>query len=83
MTIITREPLTKEDQQKIADIRRESNCPHESLRNTFPDRYNGLIGNFLIFDDADPKDYLRGEFYDDEDYTVCDDCEICDGDDEL
>lgn len=33
MTIITREPLTKEEQQKIADIWRESNCPHESLRN--------------------------------------------------
>jgi len=59
MTIITREPLTKEEQKKIADIWRESECPHESLRNTFPDRYSGLIGDLVIFDDADPEEVIR------------------------
>jgi len=49
MTILSREPVSDEDQKKIEDIFHESNCPHESLKNTF-ERYSGLIGDIVIFD---------------------------------
>ncbi len=49
MTILSREPVSEEDQRKVEDIFRESKCPHESLSKTF-ERYSGLIGNVVIFD---------------------------------
>lgn len=52
MTILSREPVSDEDQRKIEDIFRESQCPHESLKNTF-ERYSGLIGDIIIFDDVE------------------------------
>ena len=58
MTILSREPVSDEDQRKIEDIFHESECPHESLSKTF-ERYSGMIGNIIIFDDvqlADIKD---------------------------
>ena len=55
MHIFSREPLTKEDLQKIEDILRESNCPHESLTNTFPN-YSGISGDEIFFDGITPQD---------------------------
>lgn len=55
MTILSSEPISDEDQRKIADILHESQCPHESLRNTFP-RYTGLLGDIVIFDDVSLDD---------------------------
>lgn len=49
MTILSREPVSEEDQRKVEDILRESKCPHESLSKTF-ERYSGMIGNVVIFD---------------------------------
>ena len=49
MTILSREPVSDEDQRKIEDIFRESKCPHESLSKTF-ERYSGMIGNVIVFD---------------------------------
>ena len=49
MTILSREPVSAEDQKKIEDIFRESKCPHESLSKTF-ERYSGMIGSVVIFD---------------------------------
>lgn len=57
MTIISRKPLNEEQLNQIEQILRESECPHESLRNTFPERYGGLIGNLIFFDDATPQDF--------------------------
>lgn len=58
MVILSREPLTEEDKQKISDILRESNCPHESLMNTFP-RYSGIYDNVITFDGVNPFDYVE------------------------
>lgn len=55
MTILSAEPVSPEDQRKIDDIFHESQCPHESLRNTFP-RYTGLLGDIVIFDDVSLDD---------------------------
>ena len=58
MTILSREPVSDEDQKKIEDIFRESKCPHESLSKTF-ERYSGMLGDIIIFDGvqlADIKD---------------------------
>lgn len=52
MTILSREPVSDEDQKKIEDIFRESKCPHESLSKTF-ERYSGMIGNVIIFDNVE------------------------------
>lgn len=49
MTILSRDPVSDEDQKKIEDIFRESKCPHESLSKTF-ERYTGMIGSVVIFD---------------------------------
>ena len=58
LTILSREPVSDEDQKKIEDIFRESKCPHESLSKTF-ERYSGMLGDIIIFDGvqlADIKD---------------------------
>lgn len=52
MTILSRKPVSHEEQKMIEDIFRESKCPHESLKNTF-ERYSGLIGDIIIFDDVE------------------------------
>lgn len=52
MTILSREPVSAEDQKKIEDIFRESKCPHESLSKTF-ERYSGMIGSVIIFDNVE------------------------------
>ena len=62
MTILSSEPISDEDQRKIADIFHESQCPHESLRNTFP-RYTGLLGDIVIFDDV-PLDDIKSSHND-------------------
>ena len=58
LTILSREPVSDEDQRKVEDIFRESKCPHESLSKTF-ERYSGMLGDIIIFDGvqlADIKD---------------------------
>ena len=61
MKIISKQPLADEDISKIEQIFRESQCPHESLRNTFPDRYNGLLGDLIFFDGITREDILFTE----------------------
>ena len=56
MVIVSREPLSGEDLKKIEDILRESNCPHESFTNTFPN-YTGIYGDKIVFDDISPDDF--------------------------
>ena len=57
MTILSREPLTDLERRQVEDILRESQCPHESLRETFP-RYSGMLGNIITFDGVSLKDFL-------------------------
>ena len=58
MKILSREPISDEDKKKIKQILVESNCPHESLTNTF-ERYSGIFGDVITFDDINPKDYVE------------------------
>lgn len=57
MTILSREPLTDLERRQVEDILRESQCPHESLRETFP-RYSGMLGSIITFDGVSLKDFL-------------------------
>ncbi len=53
MTIVTQnQKLSDEDKQKIKDIFAQSNCPNESLVNTFPS-FNCIRDNVLYFCDVD------------------------------
>lgn len=58
MTILSREPISDEDKKKIEQILIESNCPHESLTNTF-ENYTGIVGDVITFDGINPKDYAE------------------------
>ena len=58
LTILSREPISDEDKKKIEQILVESNCPHESLANTF-ERYSGIFGDVITFDGINPKDYVE------------------------
>ena len=58
MYIFSREPLSEEDVKKIDEILRESNCPNESLTNTF-DRYSGILDNVITFDGLSPSDCIE------------------------
>lgn len=57
MTILSLHEMSEDDLKKIEDILRESNCPHESLTNTFPN-YTGIFGTVIAFDGLDPKKYV-------------------------
>lgn len=57
MTILSLHEMSEDDIKKIEDILRESNCPHESLTNTFPN-YTGIFGTVIAFDGLDPKKYV-------------------------
>ena len=61
MRLVYRKPISELDLLKIEQIFRESQCPHESLRNTFPDRYNCVLGDLIFFDDTAVKDILLTE----------------------
>ena len=58
MKVLSMEKLSDEDLKKIEDILRESNCPHESLTNTF-ENYSGIFGDVIAFDGLDPKKYYE------------------------
>ena len=63
MIVISRKPLSDRQLEQIEMIFKESQCPHESLRATFPDRYSGSSGNLIMFDDATPQDFaIKEEF---------------------
>ena len=51
MIILSLNPLTEQQIQQVKEILTKSNCPNESLKNTF-ERYSGLIDGKIFFDDA-------------------------------
>lgn len=55
MQIVSRRPLSDGDRQRVEEIFRESKCPYESLRNTFP-RFSGIVDDLIIFDEL-PEHY--------------------------
>ena len=61
MTILSRKPLSNAECRKVEDILRESNCPFESLKNTFKN-FSGLIGNVVVFDDLTFDDIRRFDY---------------------
>lgn len=42
--------LSSEEREKIKGIMQESECPNESLKNTFPERYKGIDEDVINFD---------------------------------
>ena len=58
MKILSREPLSDDDLKKIEMILQESNCPHESLKNTFL-RYSGIFDDVITFDGVNPIDFVE------------------------
>ena len=61
MTILSRKPLSNTEYKKVEDILRESNCPFESLKNTFKN-FSGLIGNVVVFDDLTFDEIKRFDY---------------------
>lgn len=58
MLIVTITPLSVGDLEKIKDILLQSNCPNESLRNTF-DNFTAINNKEIVFDDALNSDAHR------------------------
>ena len=57
MRITASEPLTSTVLQMIQRIVKESKCPHESLRNSFP-RYAGSDDGGIHFDSMSSSRYV-------------------------
>ena len=57
MRITAAEPLTSTVTGMIQRIMKESKCPHESLRNSFP-RYAGIDEAGIHFDSMDSGKYV-------------------------
>lgn len=49
MQIKSNTPLSDAEMQKVRDIMRESNCPHESLKATFPGVYHHRTNTEIFF----------------------------------
>ncbi len=52
VVVLSKHPLTLDDQQKIREIFQQSQCPNESLSYTFENRYYGMFGGTIRLDSA-------------------------------
>lgn len=60
-TIFSVDPVSAKEAGRVRDILRESKCPNESLKETFPERYHGMkvvdsFGLLLIYFDGGSRD---------------------------
>ena len=60
-TIFSVDPVSEKEAEQVKCILRESQCPNESLENTFPERYHGMkvvdsFGLLLIYFDGASRD---------------------------
>lgn len=51
MIILSLNPVSQVEIQQVKDIFQESNCPYESLKNSF-DRFSGFSKGKIFFDNA-------------------------------
>lgn len=60
MTVLSLEPLSDVDRERIEGIMRESLCPSESLRATFPNRFAFMTDSLILFDVSQVHFYRFG-----------------------
>lgn len=43
LRVFSDQQLSQDEYDQVTEILKQSNCPHESLSNTFPDKYQRLV----------------------------------------
>ena len=55
IVILSNQELSSSEKNKIKQIMKESQCPNESLQNTFPNRYCCIDKEVIVFDKENRK----------------------------